>query len=981
MNKKIIWIIALVLLNLAYVNAQENIVSRFEKIPDLEDYSLKISFHSWGEGRTEQLNLDKYFPIKRNPNSRYVYLAPPEISIKINQDNGIAELQAFKDWTGTKEIIFSLTEVYKLEAAVTNLQKYREEITQKRAPIKLKDELKDLPTYYLLEKVLDNLEAEKLQSSKIEILRDDNNIKVNIGLETKLEINLETRTENNIKTLRPRINVRIQPEAQAAEEVSSGLSLFIFIPLIIIAVILLVVGAIYLIRNKEKLKKLVKKKKTESTKADKLNKYKKQLIDIHNKLNKQSEEKSINEIFSIIKGIFNEITKEGYQFSYSEIKKDQIEKGLDEKLKEKICKFSKDISDIRFSGEKINVQELAGIIKSTEVLITNVLKGEKQIQLQIIKEKKNKTTPMRMIKYILDSFKNESTRKKAKLKVIKKEEMHEEQEKKKLKELRKLERKEKLRKFLHDNLGLFKTREEIEIERLARIPYTKDIEHKATNAILRALTPKLEKKRLTIEQEIEILMKIEEEAIKEGDIEKSKDILKKIEKKYKKLRKSKHQPKWLLKLKNSLIYIKENVSMLKKEAGYQSAGRIDMAIAKIRKMLTPEIENAKLDQINFLVDRAERRIRRDNKQEAKEFYQRAVSLYKSMNRVTKKLAMPSLLSIKNEVTSMAISDSLEKAFSAIYTGQVKKAQKLYQNIDANFTSLTTNERKKLYDQKEELYQRIKEQKNPEKNVKSAQIKHMIGRLFTREDNGNEISAFADGESRYKQKQIEKKIKEKEQKRYLKKESLKDFILARKPKFTSIKTEISGRNYNLKLTKKLFGYISRAEYYISRNNHKEAYHNFKMAVDLFKDVELEPEIRDNVYSNLNGIKKKILHTSLHNFFKETKKSLKREEIEKARKSHTSLHRVYNHIYMKNQKKISELARRQRILVTATDPVIVERRLDQAFAAIRSNNQEEAVLLYNTINNYYNNLSPEDKMQIYPKLSALYSELIRIRGNNF
>ena len=142
-KRKLLSIFGLILIFIIIqnVNAQSAIVSKFERVTDIDTPTLKISFHSWGEGRVEEISLDQYFPIKRDPNSRYVYLAPPEISVRIDESTGIAYLTAFKDWTGTKEIIFSLTDVYKLEATLSALQNYRDIITQQTPPIKLKHQL------------------------------------------------------------------------------------------------------------------------------------------------------------------------------------------------------------------------------------------------------------------------------------------------------------------------------------------------------------------------------------------------------------------------------------------------------------------------------------------------------------------------------------------------------------------------------------------------------------------------------------------------------------------------------------------------------------------------------------------------------------------------------------------------------------------------------------------------------------------------
>ena len=170
-------------------------------------------------------------------------------------------LTAFKDWTGTKEIIFSLTDIYKLEATLTSLQNYRELITQQRAPVRLKQQFEDLPSYHLFEKILDDLESNKIPSPRIEIAKADNNIKVSVGKETSLELDLETLTEDNLPTLKPKIAITIQPEELPAEEQEEGLSIFLFIPLALIVITLLIFVIFYIKNNKEKLKKHFKKTK------------------------------------------------------------------------------------------------------------------------------------------------------------------------------------------------------------------------------------------------------------------------------------------------------------------------------------------------------------------------------------------------------------------------------------------------------------------------------------------------------------------------------------------------------------------------------------------------------------------------------------------------------------------------------------------------------------------------------------------------
>ena len=1323
----------------------QQIVSKFEKVQDLQEYSLRISFHSWGEGRTEQLNLDQYFPVKRDPNSRYAYLAPPEISVRIDQNTGIAYLQAFEDWTGTREIIFSLTDVFNLESTISSLQKYREIITQQRAPVRLKEQFQDLPSYHLFEKILDGLETQKPVPLKIEVNKVDNNVKVNIGAETRLELDLETLTEDNLKTLKPKIGITIQPESKKSVEGEQGFSFFIFIPLILIGITLIIFAAVYIKKNKEKFRKYFKKEKLKQTVENKLNSYKRELSEIQNKIGKEQIEKSTDSAFKTIKEFFNEVTPADYQFSYSEIKKEELQKELSDKLKENLCSFSKDISDIRFKGESVSHQNLKKIIIQAKNLIEGTAEEEKYIASKKEREILSKKFPINTIKYVLDSFREESTSSKKiqerldvkkqaqnifhklgiiktlaekelerkrkfseKLKKIKdkekeaelerkrkeqekkrkeflklrakqekehlkwleaqrkiheiqkkqeekrrkrlarartirkyfhdkfglfktvkdlekeleekrkkrlekekekrlakrrkkqailnflhflrlyktQEEKHQEelilkkeerlekqrkerkrearkqavlnflhalkfyrtqeeverekerrlrklrkeheekeekfhekelsikrkqlkeqeqrleklkekqekkhlkalekekrkveflkkkkelrkylhdkfglfkteeekhrekekkyqeklrkqklkekqkelklqaekkggelarknrkdqiekinsflrnklkkyfglyrtktelevqkqkikgeiakkQEKKKQKEQKKLERRRKIRKFLHDKLGFFKTSEEIEAARAARKEHRIELEHKLEDTVLKALASRLERKKLTPEQEIKILMQMEQEALRKGDIESSRDIQKKINKIYKEVKKSKHRLFLLNKFRNKLESIRDYLFSSEKNKNLRPSFIRDLS-SKIRNSLAPKIERAKIEQIAYLVEKSEIELRRNKKQEAREFYQRAVHLYRSMNQPSRRMALNILLKMKHQITSAAVSDSLEKAFGAIYTGQVKRAENLFKNIDVNFATLPIKEKEKLYDDKERLYQKIREQSKPKKGHQKIELFSKIRKLFSKKDNSS-MFPLVKSEEKFKPRETAKEIQEKETKDFRKKESLSDFILARKPKFTSIKTELISSKQEQSLAKKLFEHIRRAESHLERKNHEKAHENYKQAIDVFKDANLAPEIRDNVYKNLGGIKEKILHTSMHNFFKKTKEAVKKEEVEHARKLHQTLEGIYNHLHTKKQKEISELMKKQEAGIAMPDSAAVERKLDQAFAAIRSKKYEEALSLYNQINSHYNNLVPEDKKQIYPKLSALYSELIK------
>ncbi len=1353
-------LISILLIIVQGINAQNQIVSKFEKVTEIDTPTLKISFHSWGEGKTEELNLDQYFPIKRDPNSRYVYLASPEISVSIDQDSGIAHLTAFKDWTGTKEIIFSLTDIYNLEATLTNLQNYREIITQQRAPVRLKQQFKDLPSYHLFEKVLDDLESSEIPSPRIEVAKVDNNIKVSVGKDTKLELDLETLTEENLPTLKPKIGITIQPDQAPAEELEEGLSIFIFIPLILIIITLLVVGIFYIRNNKEKLKKHFKKSKPKPTAYNKLIEQKRELSSITNKIDQQPIKDSVDAAFTVIKNFFNAITPVEYQFSYSEVKKELLEKELTEALKDKLCKFSRDISDIRFSESEIQKSELKSIIKQAKHLINSAAEEEKSILVNKERERLKKTFPIKIVKYVLDSFassrkeisvekikekidikkkfqnilhklgiiktlaEKELARKrryKEKLKNIKEREHKKEQEKrrkeeekrrkkllklkekqqkehlkwleaqrrireiqrkheekrrkrleraravrnflhkkfglfktikdiekkleekrekqlekekekrvkrrllkksilnflhflrlyktpsekqekelilkredrlrkqqkerrketrkqavltflhalklyrtreevekekarrlrklqekqrkseeryqlkekerrektrkkqneklrnlkekqrikhlktlerarksrekelakakrkeainkkrkqirkymhdrlglfrtleekehsnqlkyrkrlekqkrkeekrlkklkanekkkelrskerelrknsvkkflrryfgfyktkeeltkekkekleseiskkqeiKRKKEIKKVERKLKVRAFFHDKFGLFKTRQEIEKARLERKKHRIELEHKIEDTVLKSLSSRFERKSLSPEQEIKILMQLEQEALQKGNTEKSREIQKKIDKLYKKIRKSKSQhPSLLLnKLKNRIGSAKDHIfsSTSKLDSLSPFISRLN---STIRSSLKPKIENAKLDQISYLINKVEIELRRNKKEEAKEYYKRAVYLYRSLNKASQKIALPTLLKVKNEITSTAIISSLEKAFGAIYTGQVKRAEKIYKDIDANFLNLPIKAREGIYDKKEELYQKINEQKEKQSTPKGPSISQVVKKLFLKDKRQEFYPIRRESEEDFKPKQPQTQIKEEKprQQAQYKKESFADFILSRRPKFTSIKTEIQSKKHYNNLAQKLFSHIRSAEMHLQKKNHERAHHNYRLAVDIFKDLHLAPEIRDNVYRNLDNLKKRILHTSINNFIRKTKESIKREEVEEAKKFHKSLDSIYNHLQRKKEKEISELMRKKGMTSMVQDPVFLERKLNEAFSALRKNNVNEAFSLYNQINNHYNNLKPEEKKAVYPKLITLYSELLK------
>tara|TARA_Y100000310_G_scaffold310059_1_gene354824 strand:- start:4742 stop:9058 length:4317 start_codon:yes stop_codon:yes gene_type:complete len=1434
MTKLKLLTLIVLLFTLTTVFAQDNLVSRFEKVRDVEDLTLKLSFHSWGEDRTTEINLDTYFPIKRDPNSRYIFLAPPEISVRIDQTKGTAYLQAFEQWIGTKDIIFTLTDIYRLEAATSSLQAYRTLITQQRAPLKIKREFKDLPPYHLFEKILDHLENQKTPTPEVKVVKRGENVKIDIAEELNIELDIQTLTEDKIPTLKPTIDISIQPEKVSEEaELTSGTSLFIFIPLILIALTLVIIAGFYLRNNLDKLKERFKKKEPkEKSKINKLVECTRKLSEIENKIGKDPLEKSTSNLFAVIKRFFNLITPAEYQFSYSEIKEKQLDPELSDHLKEKLCDFSRNIADIRFSGDKVEKGELKKILSNSKKLIHASTREERGVAAEKEKARISKTFPISTIKYILESFttkektqrqvstvkerfdlrkstknlfhklgllqtlaekeltrkrkyklqltrlrdkqkaietrkhqkelaikrrKDEKRRKKLlklrekqakeKLKVLeehrrlretqkrkdeklkhkkaqarairqyfhdkfglfktvkdlekrleakrkekvekerfkrtkkrkrkqaflnflhflrlyktpeekhqaglilKKEErlekqrqdrkrqdrkekfldvlhsfklyrtpqevqkekdrrlkklrekerskeekyhleqlerrkklqtkeriklkklaekhikqqqkalakrhrqqrlddlqkstkkffhdrlglfknpteiqkereeklykaeqkrkekqlkkieklkqrereriekekeakikfqekqrkqalekiekakkhraqtiknklkkekalerkkkirkflhdklgllkspsekenerelakkkkhlkkierakkshtrslkekqlirnfrkflhnhfglyktekdlekqkhkikleLKEKQEKKKLKELESRQRKLKFRRFLHDRLGLFKTREEILLHKKQRREHRIELEQKLENTVLKALASRLQRKKLTPEQEIKILMQLEEVALKRKDTKKAELIQKKINKLYKKVRKQKSSKLPLLANRISNTLEETRDYLFSKTSKLEPISPFFKKLSRLTTSFAPKLEKTKLDQIKYLIDKSEIELKRKKRDEAKDYYQRALHLYKSLNKASKRVALPDLLKIKNEITSLALTSSLEKAFGAMYLGQVKKAENLYKNIDINFHNLPQKEKEKIHDQKTELYQKLTEKPSPNTftKIKNNFLKNLkvIKSKFSKKPK----KTFPLNERRFQPPSTPQKqapnVKKLPEKTFQKKESLQGYLLAKKPHFTSIKTETTNVKYIRNLTGKLLNHIKKAESHLEKQNHEKAHENYHMAAQLFKDLKLKPQLRDSIYNNLEKLKHSILQTSLHNYISKTKKALTKGEVKDARKHHELFGNIYGHLRQKSPTKYNSLT--------------LEEDINNAFNLLKKDKIEEASKIYQKINTQYNNLTPEEKKIIYTKLITLYSEILK------
>ena len=207
MKKLFPLIIVIFLLFTGITNAANgDIIAHSESVTDLEN-TVKILFLSWGEDLITTIDLDDYFP-RRSTNSQYLYIAPQEIIVNIDQASGIATLKASKDWIGTKEVYFSLTDIYNLYEGQTALKSYVEKITKERELETLKNhivEYRETPMYLFLEGLLDKLEKEKGSSEipEIKAIFKKPNLKIDVGDSIEFDIGVQTKTKEGLKTYRP----------------------------------------------------------------------------------------------------------------------------------------------------------------------------------------------------------------------------------------------------------------------------------------------------------------------------------------------------------------------------------------------------------------------------------------------------------------------------------------------------------------------------------------------------------------------------------------------------------------------------------------------------------------------------------------------------------------------------------------------------------------------------------------------------------
>ena len=468
------------------------------------DPSIKLSFRSWGEGRETTINLDDYFIGQRKSDNRFLFISPPEIDITIDQETSLAVLKSRGRWIGTKEVVFTQSSIYNLEKSIIELEDFESELIKKRIPPKIKNEietLRDAPAFNMLENIIDSLEKRKSQKTpEITARFAQNRLSVNVGEDIDLSVGIQTETQG-IKTKKPELSLNIRPgQVDGAEEEleESAFPIVLLFPIILIGGSLLLVLGIYIVRNKRSIKQMVPKVK--QTKPELLAKnikiianYRNEVKEVKSKLNSIPIEKSAKKSFEIIQNFFDTLTNPNFEFTYSEIKKEILEEGLNKQTENFLIKFSKELVDFKYSNQAASKQGLSQVLNKVNKAIEMSVKDLSKIQLQeevklekkrpiinlVVKlrnylkgtelpktpekkdekvhstKKKHSTLSTSIFKRIFSFSKRTSAKEVEKIALQK----YEAKERKKTENRTKIEH--FLKEFFHKNFGLFKTQKEI----------------------------------------------------------------------------------------------------------------------------------------------------------------------------------------------------------------------------------------------------------------------------------------------------------------------------------------------------------------------------------------------------------------------------------------------------------------------------------------------------------------------------------------
>ncbi|MBU2639603.1 MAG: hypothetical protein KKG75_02745 [Nanoarchaeota archaeon] len=497
-NKLLIAMLSIILIFITIAIAQEEYVSSSVVQSQFSDPSIKLSFRSWGEGQTTTIRLDDYFIGERKADDRFLHITPPEIYIEIDQETSIATLKARGKWLGTRDVIFTRSSLYNLEKSISELKEFESELVAKRIAPKIQaqfTEPQDLAVYSYIEKVLTALEQKKSKETpEVKATFAQNRLNVAVGKDIDMSVGVET-SSGGIATRKPKLDVNVRPDGVTPTEgevLEEGFPVFLLYPLILIGLTTLIALAVYIKRNKSQLKRLIPRIKT--TVPEKIRKdakeildYKKEIKQILSNINKLPLKESSNKIFEVIKKFFNTLTHPDYEFTYSEVTKEILEEDLSRSTKNFLIKFSKELENIRYGSKELSKSDLISIANKLEQSIDISLRDISKVQTkEEIKLERSKPILNFVIKTKEYFFKSEKTEEKRRVPFTEKIKNFFRLESKKLssKELekialqklkeqrqKKIEKRNSIKRFFHDNFGLYKTPEEKTAERRKKLEF------------------------------------------------------------------------------------------------------------------------------------------------------------------------------------------------------------------------------------------------------------------------------------------------------------------------------------------------------------------------------------------------------------------------------------------------------------------------------------------------------------------------------
>src|SRR3989344_5282395 len=550
------------------------------------------------------------------------------------------------------------------------------------------------------------------------------------------------------------------------------------------------------------------------------------------------------------------------------------------------------------------------------------------------------------------------------------------------------ERNKALREFLHDKLGFFKTKEELKFEHEKRIKLELFMtqEERISKAKLREKEiiiklrekeakkiRRLELKNRIIEKgsflrkifsrniqpadELHVLIKLEQEAIRKGEIKKAKEFQNKINKIYNKIDFNKAHPK----IANEMNLIKTKIYTLRNKLN--DPNEKDKSIfSRIKDIFSPQLEKNKIEEINYLINKCESALKSNKKRQAQEFYLRIIQLYKKLNRISKREVQHDILRLREEVASIAVEDALEDAHKALLEGKTKEAKRLYEKVKDNFYYLPLKEKENLIESKAELAQKLQQTKKP--------FFVTVPRIPLPEFDILTLVGLQKEKVLTKYNEIKKNILKTEPNEPRYKEPLKNYMLAEKPKFTSIKIDTIPQQYTERIKnrkiKELSSHLNKLNYFVEKKDHLKAKEKYKETVEFFKDhsQDLPEEMHNLVYTTLKPIKNRILQVSFKNLLSDMHKAVKEGKHELAKELKNKVNSIHSHLsenqmlpFAPQRTRFSEL----RELLRETNK------------HLESNNLSEAKTSYNKINNLYQQLTPPQKRLVYGKVLDVYRKL--------